>query len=190
MGSDKVQARKKAQLDLEASLGLGPGTVSRSCTANKVGGYGPGDATGPSPFQDSVGPGPGRWIGSCSLKDSAGIGTRVSDGSSSIKDVNGPGLGNKAFQGLIFRDVSDGVQSEVPFETSVQYQVASGYYSDLEILGTKKMVRRAASVPLSQKKLKSPCFKVLKRVSPKLKENFYPGRIVKWTDFSEQEFSK
>ena len=95
-------------------------------------------------------------------------------------DINERGLGEKNRQG---GDISIQVQSDEEIDCTV-------YYFDLKIRTKKKPVRRAASVLVNPKKIKNSCSKVLKRVKPKLKENFHSGKIIKWNDFRGQELRK
>ena len=70
----------------------------------------------------------------------------------------------------------------------LQENTDSGYISDFEIRINKKQVRRAASVPAKSKQTKDSRSKILKGVNPKLKDHFCLGKIIKWNDFSGQEF--
>ena len=164
LGLGKDQAHEIAPFDLNASVGLGPGKLKGSCTLKNAIGSGLGDLNGPSSLKDWVGLGSGKSNGSSSFKAFVGLGPGGSKGTRSLKETVGHGPGNKSIWVFKPSAVSDGVNSGLPSETCDQYQEASGYYSDIEIHSTKKMVRRAASVPLNQKKIKSPCTKVLKRV--------------------------
>ena len=66
----------------------------------------------------------------------------------------------------------------------------TGYYSEVELRTREKMIKRAVSVPGYPNNNRSAVSKFLKRVQPKLKENFCLGKIIKWNDFCGQELRK
>ena len=100
-----------------------------------------------------------------------------STGTHKLINSSRPGnIQKKPWSGHIFSQCSTVINS--------QSNENSGHFSDFEILAKKDLGRREISAPVNQKEIKNQCSKVIKRVKPKLKENFASGRILKWGNFS------